>query len=204
MKRPLLRPLAALTLCAPSLATAAALDIDLRDGAGNPVADAAVLVRDTDGSTPTTGLVIDQIDRRFVPRAAIVPVGSAVGFPNKDNIRHHVYSFSPAKTFELKLYSGTPATPVVFDQPGIVVLGCNIHDGMIAYVYVVDTAQAALSDAQGRAQLADVAPGALRLDIWHPQLREPLSVEVPASRADGPVAATLMLDDASVAPPPLD
>lgn len=188
---------------APSLQAADALVVELRDSVGNPVADAAVLLRDGAPAVAVNGATIDQVDRQFSPPASIVPVGTAVSFPNRDDIRHHVYSFSRAKTFELKLYSGTPAAPVLFDQPGIVVLGCNIHDGMLAFVYVVDVAHAALSDATGLARLTPPA-GAASLEIWHPQLRAPLHLELPAAPRAALLQATLALDDASVAPPPLD
>ena len=83
--------------------------------------------------------IVDQINLEFVPHVKPVVVGSPVYFPNKDDVRHHVYSFSPAKRFELPLYSGTPAAPVVFDRPGIVAIGCNIHDWMLGYIYVAET-----------------------------------------------------------------
>ena len=97
----------------------------------------------------------------------VVTVGTAVAFPNRDTVRHHVYSFSPAKRFELKLYVGTPAAPVVFDQPGIAVLGCNIHDNMVGWVVVVETPYHALAPATGVAKLPDVPPGRYRLRVWH-------------------------------------
>jgi hypothetical protein len=107
------------------------------------------------------GVEIAQADKQFTPAVTVVTVGSAVSFPNRDTVRHHVYSFSPAKTFELKLYIGTPANPVVFDKPGIAVLGCNIHDTMAAWVVVVDTPHHGLTAASGRVRLADVPPGSL-------------------------------------------
>ena len=85
------------------------------------------------------GAEMAQKGKQFDPTVLVVPVGTSVGFPNRDTVRHHVYSFSPVKTFELKLYSGVPANPVVFDKIGIAVLGCNIHDAMTAWVVVVDT-----------------------------------------------------------------
>jgi hypothetical protein len=94
--------------------------------------------------------------------------GTRVAFPNSDNIRHHVYSFSPAKHFELRLYQGTPSEPVLFDKPGAVVLGCNIHDWMVGYVYVTDDPWFAVSDAQGRVQLDSVPVGSYAVSLWHP------------------------------------
>jgi plastocyanin len=88
---------------------------------------------------PLAALEMAQQKKQFVPEVLVVPVGSEVRFPNHDTVRHHVYSFSPAKKFELKLYTGTPANPVLFDRPGVVVLGCNIHDQMVGWILVVDT-----------------------------------------------------------------
>jgi hypothetical protein len=97
-------------------------------------------------------------------------VGSAVSFPNKDTVRHHVYSFSPAKVFDLKLYAGTPTTQVVFGAPGVVVLGCNIHDKMAAWLLVVDTPYYAKTDTSGSATLTAVPGGNYTLRVWHPNL----------------------------------
>jgi hypothetical protein len=101
---------------------------------------------------------------------SVVTVGTEVAFPNRDSVRHHVYSFSPAKTFELKLYAGKPANPVVFDKAGIAVLGCNIHDSMVAWVVVVETPHHGVADASGSLRLDNVPPGNYRLRSWHPGL----------------------------------
>jgi hypothetical protein len=86
-------------------------------------------------------------------------------------VRHHVYSFSPSKPFELKLYSGRPVAPVVFDQAGVVTLGCNIHDQMVAHVVVVPTPLHGRTDATGRFVL-ELPAGEHRLRAWHPGMRE--------------------------------
>ncbi len=70
---------------------------------------------------------------------------------------HHVYSFSEAKTFELALYKGNAHPPLVFDRPGVVVLGCNIHDSMLGYILVVDTPHFASTDAAGALSLDEPA-----------------------------------------------
>src|SRR6478736_7443487 len=109
------------------------------DDQGKPVADAVVVAVPADGGIrlPTRrDAVVDQVDKEFTPRVNAILVGTPVIFPNHDNVRHHVYSFSPAKRFELPLYAGVPAQPVVFDTAGVVVLGCNIHDWMVGYIYV--------------------------------------------------------------------
>lgn len=109
--------------------------------------------------------VMDQIDKAFVPQILIVEQGRQVNFPNSDNIRHHVYSFSKPKVFELKLYAEQPEHPIPFNNPGIVVLGCNIHDRMTGYIIVSDTQSWAQTDATGKAQLELPANQPLR--IWH-------------------------------------
>ena len=112
---------------------------------------------------------IEQVRKSFMPQVSAVQVGAAVEFPNNDTVRHHVYSFSPAKVFELKLYSGKPEKPVVFDKAGLVVLGCNIHDQMVAYVSVVDTPWFAVSGNDGAAPIRDVPPGDYQVQVWHPR-----------------------------------
>lgn len=112
---------------------------------------------------------IGQENKTFIPLVSVVQTGTAISFPNRDTVRHHVYSFSPAKTFELKLYAGTPAKPVTFNEPGLVVLGCNIHDHMVAYVMVANTPWQAVTDAQGRAEFKDVPAGEYDLQYWHPR-----------------------------------
>jgi hypothetical protein len=106
-----------------------------------------------------------------VPSVIAIQTGTAVHFPNFDTVRHHVYSFSPTKVFEIKLYAGTPAAPVVFDKAGTGVLGCNIHDRMAAFVHVVNTPYFAKTNAAGVATL-DVPPGEHTLQAWHPGLPE--------------------------------
>ena len=120
---------------------------------------------------PLAALEMAQQKKQFVPEVLVVPVGSEVRFPNHDTVRHHVYSFSPAKKFELKLYTGTPANPVLFDRPGVVVLGCNIHDQMVGWILVVDTPYYAQTlAATGKAQIDDVPAGSYRLRTWHTRL----------------------------------
>lgn len=111
--------------------------------------------------------IVDQINKEFVPFVVPVQTGASVTFPNRDNIRHHVYSFSPAKVFDLKLYSGVAAKPVIFDKPGPVALGCNIHDWMVGYVYVVDTPWFAKTDQAGAATL-ELPGGEYEFWAWHP------------------------------------
>lgn len=154
-------------------AQAAPVTVEVLGRDGRPLAEAVVFLESTAAAAaarPLRGVEVEQAERRFTQRVTVVTPGTAVSFPNRDKVRHHVYSFSPAKPFELKLYIGTPANPVVFDRSGIVVLGCNIHDTMAAWVVVVDTPYFALSAADGRVRLPDVPPGGYRLRAWHPEL----------------------------------
>jgi len=151
---------------------AGSLEISLRDQKGAPVSDAVVYAQSGTAAARTTRqAVIDQRDKQFIPYVTAIQVGTAILFPNKDNIRHHVYSLSPAKRFELPLYAGVPAAPVIFDKEGFVTLGCNIHDWMIAYVAVLATPYFRVSGAEGRVTLADLPAAKYLVQAWHPLLR---------------------------------
>jgi plastocyanin len=156
-------------------AYAADLRVTVRDQQGRPVADAVVVALPEGGAPrpaqPRTD-AIEQIDLEFVPGVKAIQVGTAVSFPNRDDVRHHVYSFSPPKRFELPLYAGTPAKPVLFDVPGVVTIGCNIHDWMVGYIYVSESPYFATTSAQGRAQLAGLPAGQYLMRVWHPQIAE--------------------------------
>lgn len=155
------------------LAHAATVSVQLQDAAGKPLPEGVVFLESSQAkqlAKPIAGAEIAQVNKQFAPRVLMVPVGTAVSFPNRDTVRHHVYSFSPNKTFELKLYSGTSASPVMFDKPGIAVLGCNIHDNMSAWVVVVETPYFAYGDGKGAASMRDVPAGNYRMRIWHPGL----------------------------------
>ena len=157
---------------------AAPLVVEVRDEHGKPLQDVAVWAErqgDPAASPRHDGAParIDQRARTFIPYVTVVQTGTAIEFPNNDTIRHHVYSFSPAKVFSLKLYLGTPAEPVLFDKPGEVVLGCNIHDHMVAYVYVVDTPHFAVTGSDGRVRLDGLAPGSWRLSVRQPGMPAP-------------------------------
>lgn len=150
-------------------APATPVDILVKTQSGLPAVDAGVYALPK-VTTPLRGrreAVIEQVDKQFKPQVTLVQTGTSLNFPNRDPIRHHVYSFSPAKNFEIKLYSGVPANPVVFDKAGEVTLGCNIHDHMIAWVLVVDTPYFAKSDTQGVAKL-DLPPGEYEVRAWFP------------------------------------
>ncbi|SFU66522.1 hypothetical protein SAMN04489707_101378 [Paenacidovorax caeni] len=168
-----LAALAALVLLAGG-AQAGTVQVDVSDAAGKPLADAVVFLDSAEARKqvkPLVGVEMAQEKRQFVPGVLVVPVGTEVLFPNRDSVRHHVYSFSPAKKFELKLYSGTPSNPVLFDKSGVVALGCNIHDQMVGWVLVVDTPYYARTPAAtGKVQLDNVPPGTYTLRTWHARL----------------------------------
>ncbi|HVK55701.1 MAG TPA: methylamine utilization protein, partial [Burkholderiales bacterium] len=164
------------SLCCPALTPAANITVKTSDQSSAMIANAVVYVVPVNAKSTNplpANAVIDQIKKEFVPLVSVVQVGAAVMFPNKDNIRHHVYSFSPTKVFQLKLYSGVPAQPVIFDKPGLVVMGCNIHDGMVAYLLVVDTPWFAKTDAEGKARLENLPAGAYELHAWSHRLPDP-------------------------------
>ncbi|MBB6093775.1 plastocyanin [Povalibacter uvarum] len=168
---------AATTLVVSAIAGASNVNTTIVDDKGKPVADAIVYFMPGQTIAPASGkhVIIDQVDKEFVPRVTVVQTGTAIDFPNNDNIRHQVYSFSPAKTFQLKLYSGKPSAPVMFDKSGVAVLGCNIHDHMIAWVLAVDTPYFVRTDAQGRAKLGNLPDGTYEMVVWHPGMQQPLS-----------------------------
>lgn len=168
--------------------------VQLRGPNGQPLAGAAVAieVKGRTGKTSTAKAEMGQRDRQFTPQLLVVQTGTAVSFPNFDTVRHHVYSFSPIKVIDIKLYAGTPVEPVVFDKPGVAALGCNIHDRMSAHIVVVDTPTFARTDDKGQASF-DLPAGEQAVKAWHAGQKSPtlqaLKLEVPA--AGGTVALTL-------------
>lgn len=164
-----------LTACASFHVSAARLDLLLQDDKGKPVSGVvASLIPENkpDFSDKARG-VMDQRNNQFTPGVLAIRVNTLVYFPNSDNVRHHVYSFSPAKRFELRLYHGLTADPVLFDKPGLVVLGCNIHDSMVGYIYVVDSDLFAINDDKGQLVINNVPAGIYTLQIQHPKLAQP-------------------------------
>ncbi len=156
-------------LLTPRAALAATLTVQAVGSDGKPLPEAVVFLESREAKAaarPVVGAEVAQVERRFAPPVTVLTVGSELRFPNRDTVRHHVYSFSPTKTFELKLYAGTPANPVTFDKPGIAVLGCNIHDHMVAWVVVVETPHHAVADKSGGLKI-DAPPGSYRLRTWH-------------------------------------
>lgn len=153
-----------------SIACAAPVTVHVSNASGQPLADAAVYAEPASGQAVPKSVratEIEQRARRFSPLVTIVQTGTEISFPNNDTVRHHVYSFSPAKIFDIKLYSGVPGKPILFDKPGTVVIGCNIHDQMVGYIQVVSTPYFAKTDASGKVKLEGLTPGEYVLKAWH-------------------------------------
>lgn len=148
--------------------------VSVFDNQGAPVEGVAVsaVPEVTDDAHLVTEIgTMDQINRQFAPHFLVVQKGAKVRFPNSDSIKHHVYSFSPAKRFELLLNKGMEEDPQLFEKAGIVELGCNVHDWMLGYIYVVDTPHFAHTDSDGMVQLT-LPAGNFRLNAWHPRMQE--------------------------------
>ena len=178
-------------------AQAAPWTIVVRDAAGKPLADAvvAVQVKNRPLKTTTATAWMAQKDRQFVPQLLVVQTGTQVSFPNNDTVRHHVYSFSPIKVFEIKLYAGTPSAPITFDKPGVATMGCNIHDRMSAHIVVVDTPLFTRTDASGTARL-DVPTGEHLLQVWHEQMKAPAMQSQPLTvTADAAGSTTVTVSE---------
>ena len=191
------------------LVQAATIEARVADAAGQPLADAAVWaipstpVPDPRGRTAA----IEQVDREFVPHVTVLQAGTVASFPNRDPILHHVYSFSAAKSFEIKLYTGKSPQEVLFDRPGIVNLGCNIHDWMLGYVVVVPTPYFGKSDASGTVRLRDLPAGTYELRAWHPLQRANLPAQSMALEAASAATARFAFEVQARKPkykPPLD
>lgn len=169
----------------------------IRDAKGAAVPDAVIALYALDGGdsgppAPAQSVEIAQKEQEFLPYVTVVRVGTEVVFPNLDSIQHHIYSLSKPKRFEKPLYAPGAHESVVFDQPGIVTLGCNIHDWMVAYVVVLPTPHFAKSDAAGLAQLT-LPAGRYRIEVWHPRQPAPDVREARIGPGAAPLDFTLKL-----------
>jgi len=164
--------LATVSLMTPVVSTAVAIDVRVHNQHDEPVESAVVTLRPLDGDIATRPItaVMDQRGRKFLPQILVVSTGSSVTFPNSDQIRHHVYSFSKARQFDLKLYSSAQTPSVTFDVPGVVTLGCNIHDWMRGYIYVTGDPYFKTTNAEGHAKFFGLVAGRYRYTVWHPRL----------------------------------
>lgn len=151
-------------------AGATGIAVQVQDAAGKVLPDTVIYIEPEGGGSaggrPATAQ-IEQKGLKFMPLVTVVQTGATINFPNNDKVRHHIYSFSPAHKFDQKLYSGQAASPQVFDKAGTVVLGCNIHDKMIAYIKIVDTPYFAKTDGSGAARIELPAAGKYVVKAWH-------------------------------------
>ena len=158
-------------------ASAATLSVTVQLSDGTPLSGVVVTVKSVSRNVPAEPLahaIMDQVNEAFSPEILVVPVGTIVSFPNSDSVSHQVYSFSPAKRFQLPLYRGRPYPPEHFDTPGIVTVGCNIHDSMVGYIYVTDAGYyGQITTASGWSR--ELPAGNYEVSIWHPRLRDPVS-----------------------------
>lgn len=157
-------------ICLVDFALADSLSVKVTDASGQAVKDAIVYLQPKNAMkvSETSAIEIEQKNKLFNPFISVIPTGTTATFPNHDGIGHHVYSFSETKTFELPLSEEELSQEILFDKPGVVTIGCNIHDWMVAYIYIVDTPYFAKTNSTGLANLEKVTPGEYELHIWHP------------------------------------
>lgn len=193
-----------LTICLLNNALCFDIQVSAKDQTGRPIEGAVIWAEVSRAGAPApTRTEIVQKNRQFIPPVTVVPVGSLVRFPNWDNVQHHVYSFSAAKTFDIPLYIGESPKVIEFSSPGIVSLGCNIHDWMFAYIVVLDTAVFAKTDANGTALLRNLPSEAGSIIGWCPRLRgAPVKVDLQAGRSS--VELTMRLRPVFQRTPPDD
>lgn len=168
-----------------------AVEIKFTDSDGQPVDSVVVSWSAQNLVKPSAEpVIIDQVDRAFVPHISLITAGQRVDFPNSDNIRHHVYSFSESNPFEIKLYRNRPVEPILFANAGIVALGCNIHDQMIGYIYVAGKDETALmSNDKGIVNI----PNVKSFQYWHPRMSL-TGTQVNDAQVSDPQTMTLTLD----------
>jgi len=182
-------------------ASAAEFAVSVKDQKGQPAGDAVVSLWPVEReraipATPGATHVIDQSHEAFIPFVTVMQRGDAIRFKNSDRTRHHVYSFSSVRQFELVLNPGESSPAVKFDQSGVAAIGCNIHDKMLAYAFVTDTPWAARTDAQGRATLSNVPGGKYRAEVWHPRMDvdRPTAGQTVSAQASSDVAFSVQLN----------
>lgn len=189
-----LRATLALLLFTGASGVAQAITLTVTDAAtGEPLANAVVAVAGETLQPPLTEPVaVAQENRQFVPHLVTIPKGTSVDFPNHDNTQHHVYSFSPAKPFNLELFADRPEAPVLFDKTGVVELGCNIHDQMRAFIVVTDAAQTAVTGDDGQAEVSLSDSGTIQ--VWHETMTDNRTMKTISIEPADQTAATITLD----------
>ena len=194
------------------VAAAGELRVAVVDREGAPLRG-VVVVAEPVGDVPESAVAIRAIEPRamrqrnlsFEPGILVVQTGTPVSFPNDDRVKHHVYSFSPAKSFQLSLYSGSEHPPETFDTPGLVTLGCNIHDSMIGFVFVTDSPWFGKTSEDGELRLHGLRAGPYRVTIWHPRIRDDeskLVAEIEVGEAGGGAAVGAFELGRKLQPPP--
>lgn len=165
-------PIYVISIALSASLSAAELSIRIVENNAHPVHDTVVELIGTDIEPAlVTHLAISQVDKEYIPELSIIPRGSNVTFLNKDPFKHHVYSVSKGNDFDLPLYEGEPAEQITFNTPGVVKMGCNIHDWMLAFAYISQSERVETTDASGLVVFKDLAPGQYQLNVWNPRLR---------------------------------
>jgi plastocyanin len=163
----------AVTVLVHSGASAATLSLTILDSATRGTPNAVVELSPVSGGKMAgrapDQAIIDQRHETFLPLVVAVRKGGHVIFTNNDVTKHQVYSFSAIKQFQFVISQGETSLPIRFDQTGIAAIGCNIHDQMIAYVFVADGPFATVTGRDGSATISDIPPGRYRVAVWHPQ-----------------------------------
>jgi plastocyanin len=184
--------------CFATFSHAIDLDVSVIDRDGQPVADVAVYAvsKDTEVelANASTSAIMDQIDMQFVPHLLVIQTGTSVEFPNSDSVAHHVYSFSHPNKFILPMYKGEEHPPVTFEHSGIVSLGCNIHDHMLGYIFVVDSSFFGKTDESGKASLSLDNPQDYVISIWSPRIRDKEEFLSKAVLASGELKTSLAFE----------
>lgn len=153
-----------------SIAKAEAATLGVKNKQGTPISEVVVILKPIGVALPMVTdkqKRVDVLQRNlmFEPRISLVQTGGKVSFPNFDDTQHHVYSFSKAKKFEFPLYHGQ-SPEIVLDQEGIISVGCNIHDWMLAYIVVSDSPYFGLSNKKGWVNIPNVADGQYNVLYW--------------------------------------
>lgn len=197
------RRAAAVMLLLSGAQPAAAVSINVVDQDGVPVSHAVVTLTPAaaEASAPGAAPLVAEMRQQgqaFLPHVISVPRGASVRFPNFDDTQHHVYSFSPAKVFELPLFGGDEPPPVTFDQPGVVAVGCNIHDHMRGFIVVTEAPLHGVTDEAGQVTFDDLQPGAYLLSLWHERASAPPATEA----VDLATASAVLHRSLPLSPPP--
>jgi plastocyanin len=135
----------------------------------NPPLAVVYLEGEFAGSPPPEAVrQMAQKDMNFLPTLLPVQAGTRVEFPNLDDTFHNIFSYSPAKRFDLGRYRADerPVPSLVFDVPGLVVLRCDIHEHMRGLILVLATPYFVLTDTEGRYRLDGLPAGHYRLRAW--------------------------------------